>query len=133
MMLGLFCLVVAYAGLVRGFLHFHQKAFSQALQPHSFSSARHLVSATKLMSSINVIKEPTDPMVLNELKDYLDSPVKYNRIAESGLFCNLYNASNVEKLHSDRALHCGPILYRENELDKSIGEGIYIRDCYNQI
>ena len=92
-----------------------------------------MVSATKLLSSINVIKEPTNPIVLNELASYLDSPVKYKWTAESDLFCNLYNASNVEKFHSDRALHCGPILYRENELDESIGEGIYIRDCYNQL
>ena len=77
-----------------------------------FSRARRLVSATKLLSSINVIKEPSNPTVLNKLKKYLDSPVDDDRTAESDLFCNLYNASNVEKFHSDRALHCGPILYR---------------------
>ncbi len=111
-MLGLLCLVIAYDDLVRGFLHFQQNSFPQALQPRPFSRARHLVSATTLMSSINVIKEPTNPMVLNELKKYLDSPVYDDRRKAFDLFCNLYNASNVEKLHSDRALHCGPILFR---------------------
>jgi hypothetical protein len=42
-----------------------------------------------MLSSINVIKEPTNPMVLNRLKGYLDSSVDNDLKKEFDLFYNL--------------------------------------------